>query len=149
MAILNFNFTKILVERQGKVSKQVNIKSGMNIVDVKESEMIETTKQKAFSISFSFNTNYEPNIGQILLEGNLLYLIDEKSAKEISDFWAKNKSLPQNVALQVFNKILHSCNVEALILSREINLPSPIQLPKIKPVPQAQEKAKTKATKKG
>lgn len=135
MAILNFGFTKILVEKKGKLSKQINIKSGMNIVDVVESNMIDATKQKALLIKFSFETKYEPEMGIILLEGELLYLADAELAKSISESWNKNKSLPKDIALSVFNKILHNCNVEALVLSREINLPSPIQLPKIKTAP--------------
>lgn len=145
MAILNFGFTKILVEKKGKLSKQIKIKSGMNIVDVSESEMIDATKQKAFLIKFAFETAYEPKLGSILLEGELLYLADVDTAKTIADAWKKNKNLPKDVALKVFNKILHNCNVEALMLSREINLPSPIQLPKIKPV--TGEQAKTMAEK--
>ncbi|MCA9477804.1 MAG: hypothetical protein KDK61_08365 [Simkania sp.] len=143
MAILNFGFTKILVEKKGKLSKQINIKSGMNITDVAESEMIDATKQKAFLIKFAFETNYEPKLGNINLEGELLYLLDAETAKTVSDSWKKNKSLPKDIALKVFNKILHNCNVEALILSREINLPSPIQLPKVKSAP-VQEKAPAK-----
>jgi len=135
MAILNFGFTKILVEKKGKISKQINIKSGMNIVNVAESKMIDATKQKAFLIKFAFETKYEPDMGIINLEGELLYLATVEVAKTISDAWNKNKSLPKDIALNVFNKILHNCNVEALLLSREINLPSPIQLPKIKPAP--------------
>ena len=140
MAILNFGFTKILVEKKGKLSKQINIKSGMNIVDVVESEMIDATKQKAFLIKFAFETIYEPKMGNINLEGELLYLSDLDTAKAIGDAWKKNKSLPKDIALKVFNKILHNCNVEALVLSREINLPSPIQLPKIRPAPAGEKK---------
>lgn len=132
MAILNFGFTKINVEKSGKTAKQVNIKSNMNITDVKASDMIGGTKQKAFAIKFSYDTIYEPGVGSIKLNGELLYLADEALAADISNAWAKNKSLPKDIALKVFNKILHNCNVESLILSREINLPAPIQLPKVK-----------------
>lgn len=139
MAILNFNFNKILVEKTGKPTKQINIKSGMNVVDVQPSKVVEGSKQKAFSISFKFETQYEPNMASILLEGDLLFLADDVLAKEINEAWESKKSLPKEVALVVFNKILHNCNVEALILSREVGLPAPVQLPKIK--------AETKATK--
>ena len=103
MAILNFGFTKILVEKKGKLSKQINIKSGMNIVDVSESDMIDATKQKAFLIKFAFETAYEPKMGSILLEGELLYLTSADTAKTISESWKKNKSLPKDIALSVFN----------------------------------------------
>ncbi len=147
MAILNFGFTKILVEKKGKISKKVNIKSGMNIVNVTESDMIDGTKQKAFVIKFAFETKYEPKIGNIVLEGELIYLTSLDIAKKITGAWKKNKSLPKDIALSVFNKILHNCNVEALLLSREISLPSPIQLPKIKPVPAPKKAASTKGKK--
>jgi len=132
MALLNFNFNKILVEKLGKATKQINIKSGMNVIDVKPSKLVDGSNQQAFTISFKFETLYEPKMAQIILEGDLLYLADEKLAAEMNEAWEKNKSLPKEVALIVFNKILHNCNVEALILSREVGLPAPIQLPKIK-----------------
>lgn len=149
MAILNFNFSKILVEKTGKASKQMNIKSGMNIADVVASDVIKGTGQKAYAIKFSFEVNYEPKYAQILLEGSIIYLADEKLGKEIEDSWKKNKSLPKDIALQVFNRILHNCNVESLILSKELDLPAPIQLPKVKvgaPSEQTEKKsgAKTK-----
>lgn len=132
MAILNFGFTKIDVEKKTKVSKQVSIKSGLNIIAVGQAEMVSGAKQQAFNIKFKFDVKYEPNVGHIGLEGEIVYLADEKTAKEILDTWKSKKTLPKQVALIVFNRILHNCNVEALILSKEINLPSPIQLPKIK-----------------
>lgn len=143
MAILNFNFNRILVEKLGKTTKQINIKSGMNVLDVTPSKVVEASKQQAFTISFKFETLYEPKMAQIILEGDLLYLTAEEEAKEMTEAWEKKKSLPKEVALVVFNKILHNCNVEALILSREVGLPAPIQLPKIK----AEVKPTSKATK--
>ncbi|MFP4523455.1 MAG: hypothetical protein ACLFNM_02835 [Candidatus Woesearchaeota archaeon] len=132
MAILNFNFTKINVEKKSKVNKQVSIKSGLNISNVVASDVVAGKDQNAFVISFTYNVQYEPNIGIIELSGDLLYLAKEEDAKAITDQWEKSKSLPEPVALPVFNRILHSCNVEALILSRDINLPAPVQLPKVK-----------------
>lgn len=145
MALLNFNFNKILVEKTGKPTKQINIKSGMNVIDVQPSKVVEGSKQQAFTISFKFETLYEPKMAQIVLEGDLLYLADEKLAKEMNEAWDKKKSLPKEVALTVFNKILHNCNVEALILSREVGLPAPVQLPKIKA--EVKSNASSKATK--
>jgi hypothetical protein len=132
MAILNFNFTKINVEKNAKVSKQVNIKSGLNISSIAPSDVSAGNDQKAFTVEFVFTVNYEPAIGVIHLEGDLLMLASKEDAQKIEDEWAQKKSLPQEIGIPVFNRILHSCNVEALILSKEINLPAPIQLPKVK-----------------
>ncbi|MFW5865737.1 MAG: hypothetical protein ACOCU6_01450 [Nanoarchaeota archaeon] len=155
MAILNFGFTKIHVEKKNKPTKRVNVKSGLNIKDVKESSVIKGSKQRAFSIQFAFKADYQPSVGTIDLEGELLYLADEKLSKDIEQIWSEKKSLPKELALSVFNKILHHCNVEALILSKEINLPAPIQLPKIKEQqpdqathPKAQKRGSSKNAKK-
>lgn len=140
MAILNFNFTKIFVEKKAKVNKQVSVKSGLNIKDVQASETINGENQKAFSIAFTFEVLYEPGVGTITLDGELLYLAKDDVAKEIEESWKAKKSLPKSIALTVFNRILHNCNVEALILSKEINLPAPVQLPRVKDTQEAQKK---------
>ena len=132
MAILSFGFNKINVERKTKNTKQVNISSGLKILSVEESNAIKDATQKAFAITFQFDVNYEPDLGSINLEGELLYLAPTEIATKISDSWKKGKSLPQEVGVVIFNRILQQCNVEALILSREINLPAPIQLPKVR-----------------
>ena len=45
--------------------------------------------------------------------------------------WKKNKAVPKDTMNEILNVILMRCNVEALILSRDVNLPPPIPLPKI------------------
>lgn len=132
MAILSFGFNKILVEKNTKSSKQINIKSELHILDVSSSDMIKDAKQKAFSIKFKFDVDYEPKMGTINLEGELIYLANEELSKKMETSWSKNKSLPKEIGTVIFNRILQNCNIEALILSREINLPAPLQLPKIK-----------------
>ena len=132
MSILSFAFTKIDVERKKKATKQINVKSNMNITNVEANEVVKGSSQKAHTISFRYETLYEPAVGHIVLEGDILHLSDEKTATEIEAAWSKNKSLPKDIALLIFNKVLHHCNVEALILSRDISLPTPVQLPKVK-----------------
>ena len=43
----------------------------------------------------------------------------------------KDKKIPKEVMTPVLNNILAKSNVEALVLSRELNLPPPIPLPKV------------------
>lgn len=132
MTVLNFNFTKIDVEKKNKISKEIKINSNMGLIDVISSNVASGSKQKAFVIKFKYDVQYEPKIGHIALEGDLIYLADEKLSTEIENSWKDKKALPKDVMLVVLNRILHNCNVEALILSKEIALPPPIQLPKVK-----------------
>lgn len=131
MVLLNFGFTNIQVSKNKGNSSKVNVKSNMNITDVRVSEAIKQKDQKAFNISFEYVVDYEPKAGSIKLQGDVLYLASEKLAEEIETAWKKNKQLPREIAVPVFNRILHNSTVEALLLSREVHLPAPLQLPKL------------------
>ena len=43
--------------------------------------------------------------------------------------WKKNKTLPDEVNLQVVNSVLKKCLTKVIMLSDELNLPAPIQFP--------------------
>jgi len=43
----------------------------------------------------------------------------------------KNKQVPKDIMGDILNTILMRCNVEALVLSRDVNLPPPIPMPKV------------------
>ena len=89
-------------------------------------------KEKALKLEFLFEAKYDPNIGNISLGGDIVYLGTADKVKEIEKEWKKNKKLPNDVVEEVMGNILSKCNIEALIMSREINLPAPIPLPKVK-----------------
>jgi hypothetical protein len=132
MVLLNFGFTNINVSKGQTNGKKVNINSGLKITDVGISKAISPTDQKPFLIKFEYKANYQPNAGSIVLQGELMYLANNDIADEIEKEWKKNKSLPKSISLNIYNRILHSCTVEALLLSREVGLPAPVQLPKLK-----------------
>ena len=56
---------------------------------------------------------------------------EQKKVEELLNGWKKDKKLPPEVITPVLNMALTKCNVQALILSQEINLPPPIPLPKV------------------
>jgi len=92
---------------------------------------VGTDKQKILRYSFEFVSKYDPNVGMIKLIGNVLYMNDSKKVKEIIGGWKKDKKLPKELMASILNTVLNKCNVQALILSERISLPSPIELPKI------------------
>ena len=82
--------------------------------------------------TFEFTSKYEPKLGTILLGGDVLFLTDSKKSKEILDGWKKDKKVPKEIMAGILNTVLARCNIQALILSQEVNLPPPIPLPKVK-----------------
>lgn len=132
MTIVSFNFTKIEAEKKESGKGKININNNVAITDVGEKDLsLGNEKQKVLSFTFEFTSKYEPNIGQIKLVGDVLYMDDSKKVKHVLEDWKKDKKLPKDIMTGILNTILNRSNVQALILSQEVNLPPPILLPKV------------------
>jgi len=132
MAIVSFNFNKISVERKNLPRGKINIKNNVSIKDVQKADLsLGKAKQAGLRFIFEYVSKYEPNMGEIKLEGDVLDLGEEKKVKEILDGWKKNKKLPSDLTAVVINNVLNKCNIQALVLSKEVNLPPPINLPRV------------------
>ena len=86
---------------------------------------------KKTEVSLLFKVYPNPKISEILFEGNVLDLRDDKTVDEIFKGWSKDKKLPDSFTEPIVNTILNRCNVQALIMSKELNLPPPIPMPKV------------------
>ena len=160
MSIVGFNFTKINAQKNNSYVGQVMIKNNITLKDVVEAKMgLAGGNKGALKVDFSFSSIFDPNFASIVLDGEVLLLEDSKKVQEVIDGWKKSKSFPREVAEPLMNHILDRCNVQALLLSKDLNLPSPVPLPKVnvnqegaKPVEQEEKKddkiVKTKVKKK-
>ncbi|MGM5487411.1 MAG: hypothetical protein ACQESG_00525 [Nanobdellota archaeon] len=132
MTIVGFNFTKMHVERKSQVSGKVNITNNVSIKSVEESQLsLGPNKQTGLKFGFEFVTKYEPGIGEILLTGEVLTIEQDEKHKAILAEWEAEEKVNKETMTKILNHVLKKSNLEALILSREINLPSPIPLPKV------------------
>ena len=132
MTIVGFNFTSINAERKEAVKGKININNNVAIKDVEERDLnLGSNKQKSLKFKFEFTSKYDPNVGSIILIGDVLFIEEAKKIKEILDGWKKDKKLPKEITGSILNTILGKCNVQALILSEQVNLPPPIPLPKV------------------
>lgn len=131
--IVGFGFTKISAEKGQPSKGKIDINNNVSVKDVKEDSfnLGREKDQNVLRFIFEFTSKYEPNVGNILFEGEILFLEEPKKAKEIMSNWKKDKKLPKEIMPSLLNTILTKCNVQALILSQEINLPPPIPMPKV------------------
>ena len=131
MAIIGFGFTKINAEKKGALSGKIDINNNVAVTDIKDSAApVGGSSQKVAKIMFDFDVNYG-KVGSMKFSGELMYLSDAKKIEELIESWEKSKSLPKEVAPGIINTILNKCNVQALILSQQVSLPSPIPMPKV------------------
>lgn len=133
MVIVGLNITKIDAERKSGGSAKVSINNNVSIEKVEEQKLnIGKSSQYGLRYEFSYSTIYEPAMGHIKFGGNIITVEDEKVGKDIMEGFKKSKKLPDSVMGMLLNAVLRKCSVQAVVLSQEIALPSPVPLPKVK-----------------
>jgi hypothetical protein len=131
MTVVGFNFTKINAEKKSPMKGKININNNISITNVEETTLPIDKTRAALQFSFVYSSKFEPNIGSLEIEGTLIYLQSKEAVKKIIDGWKKNKQILPEVMTPIMNQILAKCNIEALFITRDLNLPSPIPLPKV------------------
>lgn len=137
MRIIGFGFEKISAQKGKGKDLKIKINSNIDIISV-DKDRIENLNEEVLRLHFKFITDFDPDLAKILLEGYILLSTDKAKAKEIMKKW-KLKKLPDDVRIPLFNFILTKCNIKALNLEEDINIPTHIPMPKIVPPGQQQE----------
>jgi hypothetical protein len=127
MGITNYRIDKIDAEVGKRNAENVDVKESFGITDVvkKNSQMLD--------VSWSFDVDYK-GMGKISMAGKLTY-IAESIADKAEEKTVKGKKMLalKGVALKdVSNFILRRGIVEAILVSKTLQLPAPIQLPTVR-----------------
>jgi hypothetical protein len=138
MSIVGFNFTKISAERKNSVVGTVNISNNITLREVSEAKLGLAGDRGAVRVTFTFGSEYTPDLAVLHMEGDVLLLLEVKQAQTVIENWKKSKQLSREIAEPLMNHILDRCNIQALLLSKDLNLPSPVQLPKVQFTPPGQ-----------
>ncbi len=132
MTVVGFGFTRLNVERKGLAKGKISIRNNINVKNVDTTDLsLGKNKESGLVFTVEFKSVYEPAVGEITIEGEVIYLAEAKKVKETLDKWKKEQKVENAVLGEVLNAALGKCNIQALILSRDINLPAPIPLPKV------------------
>lgn len=128
MSVIAFNFTKVAGERKAGPAGKLNIRATSNVTDVSEQPL---GNQKVLKFTFNHSITYEPSFASINMSGDVLVLSNDKEIKETLASFKKNKRFSPELTQKVMNTILNRVSIQALILSRDLNLPAPIKLPRL------------------
>ncbi len=132
MKLLGFNFTKIQVEKHKDRVEGLKIGTRIDVSEIKEAKAsILKTKDEVLAVKFAYGLDYEPEMAKLDLEGNLIISLESKKAREILKEW-KDKKMPEDFRMTLFNLILRKASLKALQLEEEMNLPIHMQLPSLK-----------------
>lgn len=130
--IVGFNLAKISIEREKEMKGKLEIKSNLNITDVNKENIDISKENEVIAFDFNFTINYEPKVAEIIFNGEVLVLMSHEEAKNVVKKW-KKKEIEDAIRIVIFNTILAKCNIKALDLEDELNLPTHIPMPKLAP----------------
>ncbi|HLD00892.1 MAG TPA: hypothetical protein VJC39_04050 [Candidatus Nanoarchaeia archaeon] len=132
MTIVKINLHKVHAERDVRAKGgTVNIVNNVSILDIEPMSFAVDGKQ-GLKFTFAFNCKYEPDLGKIDVEGQVLYIDNEEIIKDIQQKWTKEKKVQLALMEKIVNAALHKGNIQAIKVSEEVNLPSPLPLPKVR-----------------
>lgn len=132
MPIIGFNFDKIQAEKLLEIKEKIEIKNNLGIKDIIQDKIPVEGLDNVLKVTFEFSLEYTPNIGNIILNGHLLYTEDQKKIKDILKDWKKDKKIQTNLLELWLNAVLQRCHLKALTMAQELALPTHIQLPSVK-----------------
>lgn len=135
--IVGFNLNKVSVEKLNEVKGKIEIKSNLNITEVSKENIELAEENDVVAFGFEYSINYQPKIADVIFLGDVLLMLPKAESKEVFKKW-KKKQIPDEIRLAVFNIILSKCNIKALQLEEDTNLPTHIPMPKLAP-PQQQK----------
>jgi hypothetical protein len=130
MTLVGFSFTKINAERKPASEQNINVESNATVTSITELNSIDP-KKTLLKFDFEFTCKYEPGVGKIVLTGEVVEIYDKDFASQILEYWKKESKIHADVLQEVFNLVLARSNMEAIIISKDMGLPSPIQMPRI------------------
>ena len=131
MPIAGFTLTRMLAEKKAQMRGEININTNIAIVSAEEVDFVMgNTKQKGIKVVFDYRNTYTPDLGTLIIGGEILYLSEQRKHDELMKGWSKNKKFPEDLTAELFDKISISASIEAIHLSTTVGLPPPVPLPR-------------------
>lgn len=131
MKIIGFNLTKILAEKKDDLKGKIEVNQNIDIKNISE-DSISISKEPILKLDFNFSINYSDSFAKTEFEGNILLIPEKNELKEVLKSW-KDKKIPDEVRIPAFNFIMSKCNIKALSLADDLNLPYHIPMPRLNP----------------
>lgn len=144
MKVIGFNLEEISGKKTQEFQRY-SINTDVTFNNVEKSKLDVLKDNEALKLSFKFQVNYkdaesksEDLKSEISILGSILLMVDKELSKEFIKSW-KNKQLPKDKMVNLYNFILKKCSVRALQLEEDLNLQPHIPFPQVRQQTQAQK----------
>jgi hypothetical protein len=138
MTVLNLKINKLSGERRDRNVQSIEVRANSTIVSMKKDK--DKRIGEYLHVNFKYVVEYAPDIGEIQIEGFLWYQHPKLDSVVID---LKDKIELKNEAIkEISNSVIQDSIVEALEMSRKLQLPAPLQLPTVTVKPEKMKFAK-------
>jgi len=136
MPVAGFSFTKFNVEREGAGLGKLKINNHIGIKTVEKKELqFGQTPQPGIRFGMELNVQYmdenDKVVASVTINGDVFFLEEKKTIDEIAEKWKKGKNIDKEIMKQVLGASYNRSNIQAVVLTKDMGLPAPIQLPRI------------------
>ncbi|MEM3572895.1 MAG: hypothetical protein QXJ62_01495 [Nitrososphaeria archaeon] len=129
-----------MVFRRLETKKEVRIKQVSHNVKINDLELRDVNFgkfKKILIFNYKYTVDYllekeSEKIGEIIIDGEILYLDEEKKLQEMEKEWKKDKKIDPEIMRQVLQAAIDNAQVEAIYNAKKVLLPSPIPLGVVK-----------------
>ena len=109
----------------------MKINSSPKIMSVNEID-VPAVGKKALAFGFEFSTQYGPDIAEIKVKGEVIYVNDKEKAAILKG-WKKDKKLPDDIGIEILNHLFRHCLLKVSNIAEDLQLPPPLNFPMVKP----------------
>lgn len=121
---INYISAERFLGRDKPAPSKGHISTNVSVVDVE-------SKAERLAVPFVVTISYNPSIAQISLKGQAMVSGTSKEVEKIKGEYKSTKAIPPMLLQAITNTSL----VEAIVISRSLNIPPPIQLPGVRAPP--------------
>ena len=148
MQIVGFNLLEIKGKRKEFLDRNFDMKVNLSMKNVKKIDFDVKEDANVLGFHFEFSVECTGENGKIEIEGVILAMLSKKEADEILKTWEKEKKLSDKIRTFIYNIIFSKCNIKALELEEELNLPTHIPMPLLRESTKEETKEQKKKEKK-
>ena len=136
MPVVGFTFTKFHAEKKRSPEGKLKINYNLSIKEVEKKELSFGTQKHqgvrfGMELSVSYLDDKDTDVGSLLTAGDVMFVEEEAAIKDILDAWKKGKKIDKEIMKQIFNASQNRSSIQAIVLSKDIGLAPPIQLPSV------------------
>ena len=133
MTIASFTFTRMLVEKKSQSRGSIEISTNISVISAEEIDLVMgANKQKGIKVAFDYRDTYTPALGTVIINGEILYLSDQKRHDDLMKAWKKDKRFPDDVMVEFYDIVSVRSTVQAIQLTSTVGMPPPIPLPRFR-----------------